>query len=106
MLVASPAARRSPVAVTTADPVSRAGIASQLRGSQVIEVVDESRLDLDSRLEAVAVVVADQWAEETARTIRGLRQRGLKRVVLLVTRLDDRACSSLALTTGPARHSP
>ena len=90
MLVASPAARRIPVAVTTADPVSRAGITSQLRGSQLIEVVDESRLDLASRLEAVAVVVADQWEEETARTIRGLRQRGLERVVLLVTRLDDK----------------
>jgi DNA-binding NarL/FixJ family response regulator len=90
MLVASPAARRIPVAVTTADPVSRAGITSQLRGSQLIEVVDESRLDLDSRLDAVAIVVADQWEEETARTIRGLRQRGLERVVLLVTRLDDK----------------
>lgn len=90
MLVASPAARRIPVAVTTADPVSRAGVTSQLRGSQLIEVVDESRLDLDSRLDAVAIVVADQWEEETARTIRGLRQRGLERVVLLVTRLDDK----------------
>ncbi len=90
MLVASPAARRIPVAVTTADPVSRAGITSQLRGSQLIEVVDESRLDLDSRLDAVAIVVADQWEEETARTIRGLRQRGLERVVVLVTRLDDK----------------
>ena len=77
MLVASAGTRRIPVAVTTADPLSRAGIASQLRGSQLIEVVEESRLDLDSRPEAVAVVVADQWEEDTARTIRGLRQRGL-----------------------------
>ena len=90
MLVASAGTRRIPVAVTTADPVSRAGIASQLRGSQLIEVVEESRLDLDSRAEAVAVVVADQWEEDTARTIRGLRQRGLERVVLLVSRLDDK----------------
>ena len=90
MLVASAGVRRIPVAVTTADPVSRAGIASQLRGSQLIEVVDESRLDVDVRAEAVALVVAEQWEEDTARTIRGLRQRGLERVVLLVSRLDDK----------------
>ena len=90
MLVASAGSRRIPVAVTTADPVSRAGIASQLRGSQLIEVVDESRLDVDVRAEAVALVVAEQWEEDTARTIRGLRQRGLERVVLLVSRLDDK----------------
>jgi len=90
MLVASAGVRRIPVAVTTADPVSRAGIASQLRGSQLIEVVDESRLDVDVRAEAVALVVAEQWEEYTARTIRGLRQRGLERVVLLVSRLDDK----------------
>ena len=90
MLVASAGVRRIPVAVTTADPVSRAGIASQLRGSQLIEVVDESRLDVDVRAEAVALVVAEQWEEDTARTIRSLRQRGLERVVLLVSRLDDK----------------
>ena len=90
MLVASAGVRRIPVAVTTADPVSRAGIASQLLGSQLIEVVDESRLDVDVRAEAVALVVAEQWEEDTARTIRGLRQRGLERVVLLVSRLDDK----------------
>ncbi len=90
MLVASAGSRRIPVAVTTADPLSRAGIASQLRGSQLIEVVDESRLDLEVRAEAVALVVAEQWEEDTARTIRGLRQRGLDRVVLLVSRLDDK----------------
>jgi hypothetical protein len=68
MLVPSAGARRIPVAVATADPVSRAGIASQLRGSQVIELVDEARLDFEARSEAVAVVVADQWEEDTART--------------------------------------
>jgi len=61
MLVASAGSRRIPVAVTTADPLSRAGIASQLRGSQLIEVVDESRLDPEGRAEAVALVVAEQW---------------------------------------------
>jgi len=37
----------------------------------------------------VALVVADQVDEETARTIRGLRRRGVERVMLVVTRLDD-----------------
>ena len=62
MLVASAGARRIPVAVATADPVSRAGIASQLRGSQLIELVDEARLDFEARSEAVAVV--SQTGEE------------------------------------------
>jgi DNA-binding NarL/FixJ family response regulator len=90
MLVPSPAPRRIHVAVTTADPVSRAGITSQLRGSPLVEVVDESRLDLEGRLDAVALVVSEGWDEEAARTIRGLRQRGMDRVVLLVSRLDDK----------------
>ena len=37
----------------------------------------------------VALVVADQMDEETAQVIRSLKRRGIERVVLVVTRVDD-----------------
>ena len=84
-----PSSVRIPVALATSDPVSWAGIASQLRGNDAIEVVDQARLDEAERSYAVAVVVADQWDDESGRAIRALRQRGFDRVLLLVGRLDD-----------------
>src|SRR5881398_215200 len=76
---------RTRVYVAAADPVSRAGIASQLRANHGLEIVDERQLDAG----AVALVVADQMDEEAAQTIRALKRRGLERVVLVVTRVDD-----------------
>ena len=76
---------RIQVFVATSDPVSRAGISSQLRAHHRLEMVDERQLDSD----VVALVVADQMDEETAQTIRALKRRGLERVVLIVTRVDD-----------------
>src|ERR687883_47113 len=76
---------RTRVFVSTADPVSRAGIASQLRAHHGIDLVDERHLDNDS----VALVVADQMDEETAQKIRALKRQGIERVVLIVTRVDD-----------------
>ena len=76
---------RIQVFVSTSDPVSRAGISSQLRAHHRLEMVDERQLDSD----VVALVVADQMDEETAQTIRSLKRRGLERVVLIVTRVDD-----------------
>ncbi len=73
------------VFVSASDPVSRAGVASQLRGSQEIEIVEEGRLDED----VVALVVADQVDEETAQLIRSISRRGAERVILMVTRIDD-----------------
>jgi DNA-binding NarL/FixJ family response regulator len=87
---------RIPVALATNDPVSSAGIASQLRGSDAIEVVEGSRLDTMERTDVVAIVVADEWDEETARAIRANRQRGFARVLLLVGRLDDRGLLAAA----------
>jgi DNA-binding NarL/FixJ family response regulator len=73
------------VYIATSDPVSRAGIASQLRAHHGLEIVDERELDAG----VVALVVADQMDEEAAQTIRALKRRGLERVVLVVTRVDD-----------------
>jgi DNA-binding NarL/FixJ family response regulator len=76
---------RISVCVAAADPLSRAGTIAQLRGAGGIVLVDEDELDETS----VALVVADEVDVDTARTIRSLRRRGIDKVALLVTRLDD-----------------
>jgi DNA-binding NarL/FixJ family response regulator len=78
---------RLAVAVHGGDPVSRAGLLSQLRAAGEFQVVDEERDDVVT----VSIVVADQMDAETAVTIRSLRLRGVSRIVLLVTRIDDKA---------------
>lgn len=72
------------VYVYAADPISQAGLASQLRARPEIQVVDD---DVD-RAE-VAVVVADEVDEDVARTVRAIQRNGIPRVVLVITRLDD-----------------
>ncbi len=73
------------VYVAASDPVSQAGIASQLRSQHNLETVDERQVDAD----VVALVIADQMDEDTAQSIRALNRRGVERVVLVVTRVDD-----------------
>lgn len=77
---------RVDVFVATADPLSRAGTISQLRGASGVRIVEED----DLAGGGVALVVADEMDAETTRTIRALRRRGVDRVALLVTRLDDK----------------
>jgi len=79
---------RVDVCVVTADPLSRAGTISQLRGAHGIRIVEQDDLEGGT---GVALVVADEVDGETIGTIRGLRRHGVDRVALLVTRLDDRA---------------
>jgi len=76
-------AERVAVFVHAADPISQAGIASQLRGRPELWVVD----DVD--IAAVAVIVADDVDDDALRTIRAVQRNGCPRVVLVVTRLDD-----------------
>src|SRR5260370_31164934 len=84
------------VYVATSDPVSRAGIASQLRSHHGLDMVEERQVDG----EVVALVVADQMDEETAHAIRALKRRGVERLVLIVTRVNDTGLLS-ALQAGP-----
>jgi len=74
------------VCISAPDPLSRVGTASQLHAVPDIRVVDEGHLTSDG----VALVVADEVDAEVVRTIRSFRRRGIQRVALLVTRLDDR----------------
>lgn len=78
------AIERIPVFLAAGDPVSRDGVASQLRG-QGVELVDERRLDEDS----VAVLIVDEIDDQAVREIRALRRRGVQRVVVVATRVED-----------------
>ncbi len=76
---------RISVAIASADPLSRAGLAAHLRDQAGIDVVPDSA----AGSAAVVVVVADEVDEETTRELRGLRAAGHERLVLLVAKVDD-----------------
>jgi DNA-binding NarL/FixJ family response regulator len=75
---------RIEVFISACDPISRDGIASQLRGHGV-ELVDERAL----HREVVALVVVEEIDEEAARLIRSLKLRGLERLVVIASRVED-----------------
>ena len=78
-------AERISVYVYAHDPISQAGIASQLRARPEILIIEN---DIDSA--AVAIVVVDEVDDEATRVIKAIqRNNGIPRVVLVVTRLDD-----------------
>ena len=68
------------------DPISRAGVASQLRPRPEVRVLEG--VDLEDA--TVSLVVSDRVAEPSLRAIRTLRQRGTS-VVLVVVEVDDGA---------------
>ncbi|MGB5951561.1 MAG: response regulator transcription factor [Ornithinimicrobium sp.] len=69
------------------DPISEAGVISQLRTRPEIRIVAESAVD-DA---AVAVVVADCVDEDTTQVLRALRRGDSPRLVLVATDVDDAA---------------
>jgi DNA-binding NarL/FixJ family response regulator len=77
------------------DPISQAGVATQLRGRPEVLVVDGT--DIDSA--EVAVVIVDQMGENCARTVHAVQRGGCPRVVLVVSELDD-AGLLVAVETG------
>lgn len=83
--VTQPVLDRIQVYVAATDPLSRAGTLTQLRGAAGIMLVEERELGEGG----VALVVADEVDSDTARSIRSMRRRGIERICLLVTRLDD-----------------
>jgi DNA-binding NarL/FixJ family response regulator len=77
---------RTPVYVYASDPLSQAGIASQLRSRHELQVVDDGDLDAAS----VALVVVDDVDDEAIRVVTAMQRSGCPlRVVLVVTHLDD-----------------
>lgn len=77
---------RIPVHVVASDPLSRAGTTSQLRAATGVVLTDDEPVGGAG----VALVVADEIDVSATRTIRGLRRRGVERIALLVTHLDDK----------------
>jgi DNA-binding NarL/FixJ family response regulator len=67
------------------DPISLAGVVSQLRSRPEVRVVEELELDQAT----VAVVVADQLDDETARIVRALTRGDRPRIVLVASVIDD-----------------
>jgi DNA-binding NarL/FixJ family response regulator len=78
--------------VVAADPLSRAGVVSELRAGHAFAIASEDAPPPD----AVALVVADEIDQATAAEIRALRARGVGRVVALVARVDDKALVTAA----------
>jgi DNA-binding NarL/FixJ family response regulator len=75
---------RIAVYVQADDPVSQAGVASQLRRRPEVRILDAAEPDSA----AVAVVVRDRICERTIQMLRTL-QRGGSRPVLVVAEVDD-----------------
>jgi DNA-binding NarL/FixJ family response regulator len=78
-------AEKISVLIHANDPVSYAGVASQLRTRPEMAVVDGD----DVGAAAVALVVADHVDEEALRVVKAMRANGSRRVVLMATHLDD-----------------
>lgn len=75
---------RVEVYVLACDAISREGIVSQLHGNGV-DLVDERSLNPN----VVALVVVEDVDEQATQQIRALRRRGLERLVVIATRVDD-----------------
>ena len=67
------------------DPISQAGVATQLRGRPDVLVVEDGDIDTAD----VAIVIVDSVDEGCARTVRAVQRNGCPRVVLVVAALDD-----------------
>jgi len=78
------------VAVYARDPISQAGIASQLRTRPEVVVAENG----DAAAATVAIVVADEVDDQTIQTMRAVQRGGCRRVLLVATRLDDGALLS------------
>jgi DNA-binding NarL/FixJ family response regulator len=72
------------------DPISQAGVISQLRMRPEIRIVDSA----DQA--AVAVIIADQVDETTTRELRTMRKDGRPRLMLVATTVDDAALVAAA----------
>jgi len=80
------------VLVYAKDPISRAGVSSQLAGSRGIEILDPRQ----GHLAQVAVVVAEAVDEEVLRVIRTIRRGGPAQVVLVATAVDGLSVAAAA----------
>jgi DNA-binding NarL/FixJ family response regulator len=90
-------AQRMPTARATVflyadDPISQAGVASQLRPRPEVQLVDPGELDRAD----VAVVVTESVDESVLRVLRAVRRGNVPRTVLIAAALDDAAVVAAA----------
>ncbi|APU16195.1 MULTISPECIES: helix-turn-helix transcriptional regulator [Actinoalloteichus] len=89
---------RVPVALYAEDPISQAGVTSQLRSRPEVEVL---RLPEEESRAAVSLVVVDRLDDGATRLLRRLRQSGTSRTGLVVGQVEQNALS-LAIECGVA----
>ena len=79
--------KRLSVLVRGSDPITEAGVASQLRGRPEVWVLDqEHQADAD-----VAIVVVEHLDQPAECAVRALRRNGCDRVVVVASQIDDGA---------------
>jgi DNA-binding NarL/FixJ family response regulator len=78
-------AERINVHVWAHDPVTRTGIAVELRGRPEVRIVEDEAVDEAQ----VAVVAVDEIDESATQVVRTLQRNGSARIVLVVTRPDE-----------------
>ena len=86
------ATQRAKVFIYANDPISQAGVASQLRPRPEVQLVDAEELDQAE----VAVVVTECVDEEVLRVLRAVRRGSVPRTVLIAAALDDAAVVTAA----------
>jgi DNA-binding NarL/FixJ family response regulator len=86
-MIAEPLAIKSRIRVSicAGDPISRDGLASQLRGSHGLELVGDG----DPDPEQVVLVAVEEVDDEAARAIRAARRQGAEKILVIATRVDD-----------------
>jgi DNA-binding NarL/FixJ family response regulator len=82
---------RIAVLVHATDPISQAGVVSQLRASPEIQVINASGNDPQTDTHDVSLVVVDEVDESALRQIRACSRNGNSRTVLVASRVDDAA---------------
>jgi DNA-binding NarL/FixJ family response regulator len=83
---------RATVFLYADDPISQAGVASQLRPRPEVQLVDPAELDRAD----VAVVVTESVDESVLRVLRAVRRGNVPRTVLIAAALDDAAVVAAA----------
>ncbi|AXG80838.1 helix-turn-helix transcriptional regulator [Streptomyces paludis] len=84
---------RTSVGVRARDPVSQAGVSSQLRTSPEVSLLASDDEELTPQ---VVVVVVDVIDEEALRTLRAIQRGGTARGVLVATEIDEQKLVSAA----------
>jgi DNA-binding NarL/FixJ family response regulator len=76
---------RVSVSVHARDPISEAGVASQLRPRPEVRVLRAEEVEQAE----VAVIVVDAVDDDAVQMLRTVQRRGVARAVLVASRLDD-----------------